>query len=402
MNIPIVIIGYNRHNSLKRLLKSLKNATYECKNIELIISLDRSDNHKVYDIANEFEWEHGEKIIIKHKQKLGLREHVLICGDIVNDYDAIVMLEDDLVVSESFYKFTLESVKYYNDDKKIGGISLYSYRNSEFANLRTFIPTEDDSDVYFMNVPSSWGQIWTKGQWTSFRKWYKEMKYLSIDFNGKLPAPALNWGENSWKKYFYMYIVLSKKYIVYPRVGLSTNMGEIGTHHKAISTDHQSLLMGVFKREYFFVELKHSNSVYDAFFENEKLNQVLLLDKDLIVDYYGIKEISGKQCYLLSTRKTNYKIIKTWALALKPYELNVKYNINGEGLYLYDLNSKVNDSENTISEKQQRINLVRYELPGINRKKALSIVLDDYKLSLRRKFTKLLTIIFQNNYSKYN
>ena len=32
----------------------------------------------------------------------------------------------------------------------------------------------------------------------------------------------------------------------------------------------------------------------------------------------------------------NYKIIRSYALCMRPIELNVKYNLEGNGLFLYD------------------------------------------------------------------
>ena len=40
----IIVIAYNREESLKRLLTSLNNAIYESDDITLIISIDKSDN----------------------------------------------------------------------------------------------------------------------------------------------------------------------------------------------------------------------------------------------------------------------------------------------------------------------------------------------------------------------
>src|SRR5699024_2262112 len=140
MDIPIIVIAYNRTKSLKRLLNAIQKAYYDNKKVELIISIDKGKNSEVYDVAESFNWTHGKKTVIKRNQNLGLREHILQSGDLSLDYDAIVMLEDDLVVSKSFYRFVTQSVYYYSNDDNIGGISLYTYRISEFANQRTFIP----------------------------------------------------------------------------------------------------------------------------------------------------------------------------------------------------------------------------------------------------------------------
>lgn len=387
MEIPIVVIAYNRSNSLKRLLDSINSAYFDNDNVDLIISIDKSNNKRVYDIADEFIWKYGKKKIIKHQRNLGLREHVLSCGDIALNYDAIIMLEDDLIVSKSFYRYTKQSVDFYKKDKAIAGISLYMYRISEFANHRAFIPMQDDSDIFFMKVPSSWGQIWTNNQWSLFRKWYNNKEYENENLIDIIPEVAMNWGEASWKKYFYMYIALKNKYIVYPRIGLSTNMSDVGTHHKVASTDHQSVLMGDFNRSYIFKCLRDSYCIYDAFFENEKLQNILNLDQKVIVDYYGIKNLPDNAKYLLSTRNLDYKILREWRLALKPYELNLEYNIKGNDVFLYDLERP---EINNKRKKYIKANIIKYELPGLTRDKALSVTVREFKEAIKRKFKKLL------------
>lgn len=382
MKIPIVVIAYNRDYSLNRLLESLNKAHYDDK-VDLFISIDKSDNPKVIQVATEFKWEYGDKNIIKHEEQLGLKNHILNAGDLVYEYDAIIMLEDDLIVSKSFYKYARESVEFYKSDTNIGGISLYTYGISEFADYRTFIPLQDEADVYFMNVPSSWGQIWTKNQWKSFKEWFHSGKYNERSYKGVIPDFALSWGESSWKKYFYMYIAENKKYIVYPRIALSTNMADVGTHHKTKSTAHQSILMGCFNRKYVFKKLDESKSVYDAHFENIKLEEYLELDGKLTVDYYGTKKDYSNTKYLLSTNDMDYKVVKKWSLSLKPYELNVIYNIEGEGLYLYDIN-KVDKNK----RKSIEINRIKYELPGITKEKGLKIALYEYRNAIKRRLLK--------------
>lgn len=386
MNIPIVVIAYNRSHSLKRILQSIDAAHFDYKKVDLIISIDKGDNNRVYDIAEEFNWQYGDKIVIKHEKNLGLKEHVLSCGDLTKDYDAIIMLEDDLVVSKSFYRYATQSVDYYKNDKGVGGISLYTYGISEFSNFRTFIPMQDDSDIFFMNVPSSWGQIWTKSQWDLFRDWYNKKEYQKNNYKGVIPQVVMNWGEASWKKYFFMYIAEKKKYIVYPRVGLSTNMSDIGTHRMITCTDHQSILMGNFNRKYIFKSLDDSECVYDSFFENVNLSHMINLSDEITIDYYGLKTFPYITRYLLSTRNLNYKIKQSWSLALKPYELNILYDLEGNDIFLYDLKSRGKDIENN----KLNSNIIKYDLPGLTKEKALQIVKIEYKAAVKRKIRSFL------------
>ena len=109
----IVVVTYNRPESLKRLLSSLINADYQEQNIPLIISIDyqNSNEHdKVVEIAKSFVWAKGPKLIVNHTENLGLRNHVLKCGDLVYDYGSIIMLEDDIFVSQQFYNYTAQTI----------------------------------------------------------------------------------------------------------------------------------------------------------------------------------------------------------------------------------------------------------------------------------------------------
>lgn len=58
----MVVIAYNRTTSLKRLLMSLDDACYDGEeNVQLVISIDKSNTDKVERFADEFVWKHGEK-----------------------------------------------------------------------------------------------------------------------------------------------------------------------------------------------------------------------------------------------------------------------------------------------------------------------------------------------------
>ena len=88
MRIPIVVVAYNRLSCLDRLLNSLNRAEYEKDDVELIISIDRGDNAQVLELAQRFHWLHGTKRVIYQSENLGLKKHILRCGDISGQYDA--------------------------------------------------------------------------------------------------------------------------------------------------------------------------------------------------------------------------------------------------------------------------------------------------------------------------
>ena len=63
VDIAIVVVTFNRPNSLERLLKSLYYSDYTgYSDIILYISIDFSDNSECQKIAESFDWIHGDKI----------------------------------------------------------------------------------------------------------------------------------------------------------------------------------------------------------------------------------------------------------------------------------------------------------------------------------------------------
>ena len=331
MNIGIVVIGFNRPDALSRLLKSLNYANYgNHKDITLIISLDYSGKNDCYKVSDLFNWKFGEKIIINHPYNLGLKEHVISCGNLSSEYDAIIMLEDDLFVSPDFFHYCLNVVNHYQYCADIGGFSLYSYTFIEGVSI-PFLPVNNGFDNYFMKFPGSRGQIWTSEQWGLFRKFLVKSEISDTDFK-ILPKFAQNWPtKSSWKKLFFLYLISCNKYIVYPRVSLTTNFGDVGEHYKiATSSLHVPLLFG--DKSWNFSSVNNVKLFYDSWFELEPIafNSIFeqsIID-DLTIDLRGTKDMDEiKTKYLLSIKECSQALSK-YSIELLPIELNVLLGFN--------------------------------------------------------------------------
>jgi len=334
MNTPIVVVAYNRPRSLTRLLGSLSNARYPNKEIDLIISIDKAnDNQKVLGIANAYEWDHGIKKVIYQEENLGLRKHILKCGNLSLEYGSVIILEDDLFVSPNFYFFVDQALKFSKNETKIGGISLYNHQ----LNVHTrdnFIPIQDGFDNWYFQFASSWGQAWSREQWSGFIKWYENDP--DIDHNNNVPAYVRSWSAKSWLKYNIAYLVERDFYFLYPKIALSTNFSDAGTHVGNDSTIYQVPLDEGFQKEYQFSTVDQSKAVYDAFYENILICNVVEIEKDeLCVDLYGYRSESKKR-YLVTSRILDYKILKSYGKSLKPHDDNILNAIEGLDFFLYD------------------------------------------------------------------
>ncbi len=329
----IVVVAFARPLALERLLKTITRANYQTdEEIPLVISIDKGGSSETLKVAHDFVWQHGSKRIIEHQKNLGLRRHIISCGDLTQEYGAVIILEDDLLVSPEFYRYSVEAIAYYEDRPEIAGISLYSYDFNEYAETK-FIPLEDGYDNYFIQTACSWGQAWTRKQWSGFKQWYDaDFCSATIDKIDKIaPQKLTEWSENSWKKYFIKYIISQNKYFVYPRISLSTNSGDRGTNHGGGGNFQVSLLLG-YKR-YNFSNLEQSVCIYDSHYEIEssclkKLNPKLP-DLDFECDFYGTKTLENiRSNYLISIKECSCPL-ETYSLSLVPQELNIIFKLSG-------------------------------------------------------------------------
>lgn len=334
MRIPIVVVAYNRPRSLTRLLGSLAKATYPHGDIELIISIDKAENNQdVVALANAFQWNHGQKKVVYQEQNLGLRKHILKCGSLSMEYGAVIILEDDLYVSPNFYIFTEQALNFSLNEHKIGGVSLYNHQ----LNVHTrdnFLALQDGYDNWYFQFASSWGQAWTKEQWSGFMEWYD--RDPNIDLNTNVPAYVRSWSPKSWLKYNIVYLVENDLYFLYPKISLATNFSDAGTHVGNDSTIYQVPLDHGRERQYRFSTVESSLAIYDAFYENTKLHEALGLDEEeLCIDLHGYKPSTGKR-YILTPKIMDFVKVKSYGKSLKPHEDNIFNEVEGHEIFLYD------------------------------------------------------------------
>ncbi|WP_422484800.1 hypothetical protein [Gudongella sp. DL1XJH-153] len=373
----IVVIAYNRPKSLELLLKSLSCCDYDDKNTRIVISIDGGTNqlnNEVKKVADDYKWIHGEKIVLKHEKNLGLRAHILKAGDLVNKYGSIIMLEDDLYVSKYFYHYSKHAIQHYSLDERVAGVSLYAQQYNETAG-KIFQPLISGKDTYFMQLASSWGQIWTKQQWSSFIEWYEQNKDISFS-ECNTPPNLSSWPASSWKKYFIRYLIESDKFFVYPYVSLTTNMREKGVHAKSQDNLLQVPLLKFNKKNYDFDDFKESSVVYDAFHENIRLRDYLKksLSDEVTIDIYGTKENSNTR-YVLTTRIMNKKIIKGYSLKMFPQEENVLCDLYGKDIFLYDtfINEKF-DIDSKINIRFRNLEFYFLRIP-LGKKRSLTYLI---------------------------
>lgn len=245
---PIILIVYNRLEHTEKTVESLKENTLASESILYIYSdapRNIDDKDKVNAIRKYIHTISGfkEVHIVERKENLGLAENIIKSAtEIINKYGKVILVEDDLVSSKYFLKYMNDGLEKYEENKKIGSISGYTFSDKVMR-----IPDWYKKDVFFFPRPSSWGWATWKDRWNQI-DWkiedYNKFKInpiekykfnkggsdltgmLSAQMNGKINSWAVRWSYNFFKKEW-----LS----VYPTVSFIDNIGNdnTGIHSKS-------------------------------------------------------------------------------------------------------------------------------------------------------------------------
>ena len=173
MSIPVVLIAYNRPDALRRSLAALAAADLASET-DLYICIDgprdAADAEKVATVREVARAARGFRHLdVSWSEKnQGLGPSVMRGVErILGFSEAVIVLEDDLVVSRGFLRYMNQALQRYAGDDRV--FSVCGYTN------RVDVPKGYAADAYFAPRSSSWG-------WGTWRD-----RWQSVDWN---PSPA--------------------------------------------------------------------------------------------------------------------------------------------------------------------------------------------------------------------
>ena len=162
---PIVIFTYNRPSHLNELFKTLEKND-ESKKSDVFIYIDRYENEidkdaneQVLKISDK-NWKFKSKKIIYRDEHIGLKANILTgISEILENFEKIIVLEDDLLVSPYFLKFMNESLEKYKNNKEVWHVSGYS--------MDTLL--NDKRSTYFTSEMNCWGWGTWQDRWINIQ-----------------------------------------------------------------------------------------------------------------------------------------------------------------------------------------------------------------------------------------
>jgi hypothetical protein len=242
MLAPICLFVFDRPLHTEKVLSSLaENA--ESKNSILYIYSDgipenvtkeRLNNIKLTRkiISNEKRFK-KIKLIINNKNHGLANSLIKGISEVCNKHNKVIVIEDDLVVSQFFLKYMNDSLNKYENNNQVGAICGYFY------------PIEIDDKIpetFFLSYNSCWGWATWKRSWDEFEKdgnkLLKKIKSThtqkEFDFNNtlkhfKMLKYQVNGINDSWAIRWAASLFLSSKLSLYPKLSLVKNIGFDGT-----------------------------------------------------------------------------------------------------------------------------------------------------------------------------
>lgn len=244
LEVPVVLITYKRLDTTKRVFEKIRQA----RPVKLYLISDGPKTDVPEDAAkiqrvrdymdSGIDWE-CEVIRDYSEVNQGCKTRIVTGLDNVfaNEEYAII-LEDDVLVHDTFFQFCQEMLEYYKDDEKIGVI--------QAMNLCAGYDSPQGQSYYFSRYVETWGWATWRRVWKTYSvdtpdyerlrdakvlekywdKWYggEVMRGIQRVEEGKLQA---------WDYQFWYTIAKNEQLSVVPAVNLADNIGfmmEDATH----------------------------------------------------------------------------------------------------------------------------------------------------------------------------
>ena len=251
--LKVIILTYNRADALKTCLKSLDEADYDEDRVDVEVWIDRSKenviDNKTYHVASDFRWRHGTFTVHAHAV------HVGIFGQWLSTWypsnrpgveENVVYIEDDIVVSQAFYKWLKTMHSLYSSRDDVSGFALqgkiYVMSGSK---AQTPLSVPKAHPVFMYRVFGRWGFSPTRRVWKDFLDWYDHAKKNNT-FQPYVPnIRPTSWfqnlqrqgrGDSMWSIWFLYYTYIKQMYCIFPNIKdgvLVVNKELPGLHYSA-------------------------------------------------------------------------------------------------------------------------------------------------------------------------
>lgn len=267
VDLRLIVIVYNRAESVLKCLITLNNADYLGDNVHVDVWIDRSPDgiidEKTYKTVLNFKFLHGTYQIHNHTKHVGLYGQWLQTWHPTEDSKEIgVILEDDVNVSPFFYRYLKAVHKKYDSYSEINGYALQGI-SIKHAGDPGRLKAPVGNSIFLYPVLGTWGFSPKVKNWISFLKWFKTAS-LKEDFKplvpkilptrwymgykGKGPNPKI------WSMWHIYYAYKNKELTVYSNSingkGFTVGRKENGLHYNGPARTYVDPVVSTWNNSY--------------------------------------------------------------------------------------------------------------------------------------------------------
>lgn len=238
MLAPIALFVYSRPLHTRQTVEALKKNLLS-QDSDLFIFSDAAKNANASEAVREVR-DYVKSIagfksvsIVEREKNLGLANSIADgVTRLCEQFERIIVLEDDLVTSPHFLRYMNEALDKYAGQPDVYSISGYSFTND--------IPGVDSS--YFLAIASSWGWATWADKWKIFKRdrealavklkasdFRKRFNYKNSYNFSQLAENQLEGKTDSWAIYWYFCIFQNNGLTLFPGESLVQNIGRDGT-----------------------------------------------------------------------------------------------------------------------------------------------------------------------------
>lgn len=244
MFAPVVLFVYNRSEQLNIVLENLENNP-EVSDTNLYIfsdgpkrTIDEIKVEAVRKVIDEYK-EHSQfksVTIYKAEKNKGLANSIISgVSSVIEKHGKIIVLEDDLVVSDDFLQYMNSALDYYEEEPRVGAISAFAIPIKHFGGADTIYKSRTGNSYGW----ATWENVWKDVEWdlTTFadfridKKCQREFDNVQYGISNMLLA-QMDGEIDSWAVRWDFHFFRNQLYTLYPCKSKIQNLGfgDEGTH----------------------------------------------------------------------------------------------------------------------------------------------------------------------------
>ena len=241
---PVALFAYSRLSETIECLESLQKCK-EFKDTKLYVFLDfyknesvSLENQKLFRFLSSYDHDNYE--LVYRTENFGLARNIIEGVSYVLDKEAaIIVLEDDIIVSKTFLSYMNEALDFYKDNDKVSSIHAYNY---PFCSTKHSFFQAGADCWGWSTWPDRWDrEIFSKPNITILKKKIIHRKHIfnylySFPYSKMLMNEGSELFPKSWAIIWHAHNFLGNKVCLYPPKSLISNIGLDGNGENCSET----------------------------------------------------------------------------------------------------------------------------------------------------------------------